>query len=368
MDLYDLNDFAVFQDVILNEIPLIDLRAPLEYRSGSLPGAVNLPIMTDDERHQVGICYKHRGREEAIKLGSSLVAGENRAERIEKWLNQISAKPETKIYCSRGGLRSRIAREWIQAESSYQTPRLKGGYKAFRGYLLEHLNPDKLSSEPIVIGGRTGTGKTILINRLNNSIDLEALANHRGSSFGKHITSQPGQADFENDLAAALIRHESQKLRYIIVEDEGKHIGKRWLPKELSQFFAAGRLIIVEASLAERTDATCREYVVNGQKVYQRQFGPPLGMVKWQIQMESGIDRIAKRLGPARYRRIKQTLQDATRNQEKKGEFDQHRVWIGELLRFYYDPMYDYQLGKDERDVIFRGNAAAVHEYLISMG
>ena len=362
-----MNDFADFQDVILRKIPLIDLRAPLEYRSGSLPGAVNLPIMTDDERHQVGICYKHRGREEAIKLGARLVAGEKRAERIEDWLSQISAQPETKIYCSRGGLRSRIAREWIETESGYRTPLLKGGYKAFRGYLLEHLIPDKLRSEPIVLGGRTGTGKTILINRLNNSIDLEALANHRGSSFGKHITSQPGQADFESDLAAALIRHESQKHRYIIVEDEGRHIGKRWLPKELSQFFAEGRLIIVEASLLTRINATCREYVVNGQKTYEQQYGPSLGMMKWQLQMESGIDRIARRLGPARYRRIKQSLHDAVRNQYERGEFDEHKVWIEELLRFYYDPMYDYQLEKDERDVIFRGNAGAVYEYVTSM-
>lgn len=359
-----MSDFALFQQVIVKGIPLVDLRAPLEYRSGALPGAVNLPIMTDDERHQVGICYKRRGQEEAIKLGSSLVVGDKRAERIEGWLDQMSKEPETAIYCSRGGLRSRIAREWIEVESGYRVSILKGGYKAFRGYLLHHLKPDVLSSEPIVIGGRTGTGKTILINRLKDSIDLEALANHRGSSFGKHITNQPGQADFENNLAAALICHESLGHNHIIVEDEGKHVGKLWLPKELSQFFAEGQLIIVEASLPERIDATCNEYVVSGQKTYQEQFGPSLGMEKWLLQMESGVDRIARRLGPTRYPRIKQTLHDATRN----GDLNQHKVWIEELLRFYYDPMYDYQLEKDERDVIFRGSTEAVYEYVTSMG
>ncbi len=357
----------MFKRVIIEQLPLIDVRAPVEFCSGSLPGAVNLPIMSDDERHQVGIRYKQKGRDEAINLGSELVSGDIRGARIAGWIEMISKSAETMIYCARGGLRSHIAQEWIEAESGCRVPLLEGGYKGFRAYLSKHLNPDWIRSEAIVVGGRTGVGKTVILNKLKNSIDLEALANHRGSSFGKHISAQPVQADFENNLAAALIRQDCHNFRHIIVEDEGRHVGKRYLPKELAQFFAAGSLIVVEASLEQRIEATCNEYVVAAQKKYQMRFGVTHGMEKWIAEMESGVDRISRRLGPSRYRKIREQLNDACTNQAKTGNLELHKIWIEQLLTFYYDPMYDFQLGKDRRTILYKGSPEAVEKYLKSL-
>ena len=356
-----------FQRIIVEALPLLDVRAPAEFLAGSLPGAVNLPIMNDAERHQVGICYKKAGKEEAMALGSRLVSGDTREERVAGWIGIISRRPRTMIYCARGGLRSHIAREWINEQSGKQVQLLKGGYKAFRSYLLERLNPEWIKSEAIVIGGRTGVGKTELLNELKNSIDLEAIANHRGSSFGNHISAQPGAADFENRLAAALIRHGCRDFRYIIVEDEGRHIGRRFLPVGLVRFFANGRLIVVEAPLEQRVEITHSEYVVAEQAHYQQRFGISAGRQNWISAMESGIDRIVKKLGPSRHRQVRRLFTEACTIQHKRGETEMHKRWIEQLLTAYYDPMYDFQLEKDRRTVIFKGSPLEVKEYLQSM-
>lgn len=362
-----MTDATVYQDVIIGELPLIDLRAPVEFCSGSLPGAVNLPILDDEERHRVGTCYKQHGKDKAIKLGSRLVSGEIRSRRVSGWIEMLSGHAGTMIYCARGGQRSHIAQEWIEAQSGQSVGLLEGGYKAFRSYLLERLHPQWITSEAIVLGGRTGVGKTILIKRLKNSIDLEALANHRGSSFGRHISAQPVQADFENRLAAALVRHGHLDFRYMIVEDEGRHIGKRFLPKPLAQFFADGQLIIVEAPLERRIEITFDEYVVAAQQTYQQQFGVCRGMEKWIVEMESGVDRIARRLGSALHQRVKEQLGDACRAQKQSGNMELHKIWVGQLLSCYYDPMYDFQLAKDRRTILFKGSPAEVEAYLASI-
>ncbi len=358
---------TVFQRIIAEEIPLLDVRAPVEFLAGSLPGAVNLPIMDDEQRHQVGTCYKKAGKEEAMALGFRLVSGDTRDERIAGWVEMISRRPRTVMYCARGGLRSHIAQKWIEEQTGKRVQLLEGGYKAFRRYLLDRLNPDWLKSEAIVIGGRTGVGKTELINDLQNSIDLEAIANHRGSSFGSYISAQPGAADFENRLAAALIRHGCRGFRHIIVEDEGRHIGRRFLPNGLVRFFASGSLIVVEAPLEQRVENTHSEYVVAEQGHYQQRFGTSAGLQEWISVMESGIDRIVKKLGPSRHRQVRALFSEACTTQERRGDAEMHKRWIEELLRFYYDPMYDFQLERDRRTVIFKGTSLAVRDYLQSM-
>ncbi len=362
-----LADITDFQRIILEAFPLLDVRAPTEFLAGSLPGAVNLPIMDDEERRQVGICYKKAGKEEAMALGSRLVSGETREKRVAGWVEMISRRPRTMIFCARGGLRSHIAREWIEEQSGKRVQLLEGGYKAFRRYLLDQLNPELIKSEAIIIGGRTGVGKTELINELRNSIDLEAIANHRGSSFGNYISAQPGAADFENRLAAALIRHNCRDFRHIIAEDEGRHIGRRFLPVGLVRFFANGNLIVVETTLEKRVENTHGEYVVAEQKDYQERFGISAGMQKWISVMESGIDRIVKKLGPSQHRQVKELFSEACTIQEKSGDERMHKRWIEQLLTFYYDPMYDFQLEKDRRTVIFKGSPLEVKEYLQSM-
>jgi tRNA 2-selenouridine synthase len=194
-----------FRSIVLNETPLIDVRAPVEFAKGAFPHAVNLPLMDDEERRLVGITYKERGNAEAVKLGHTLVSGEVKAARIKAWNDFIDTHPDAKLYCFRGGQRSQISQEWI-AQSGREIVRLKGGYKAFRNYLMEETERSITRFNPLVLGGRTGSGKTILLHQLENAIDLEGLANHRGSSFGRTLVPQPSQIDFENALAYALIQ------------------------------------------------------------------------------------------------------------------------------------------------------------------
>ena len=142
-----------FLAIVLNQPPLIDVRAPVEFYDGALPGATNYPILLDDERHQVGLCYRKEGKNAAIALGKKLVVGAVRHQRVTKWCGLIKDNPDTILYCSRGGLRSHIARDWIEAESGLQVHLIEGGYKSFRQFLLSKLNPGWLKSRPIIIGG-----------------------------------------------------------------------------------------------------------------------------------------------------------------------------------------------------------------------
>ena len=353
-----------FQQIIIQKSPLIDVRAPVEFQAGSLPGALNLPLMNDEERHLVGICHKQKGGDAALELGKELVAGDIREKREQSWLTKIKENPESVLYCFRGGRRSEIVQQWIEERSGIDIPRVKGGYKSFRNYLLARLDPAAVSSLSIVLGGRTGSGKTILLNQLQNSVDLEALANHRGSSFGRFITSQPTQADFENRLAAALIRHEERNYSHIIVEDEGRHVGRCYLPRGLSDFFSDGKLVVLDTQLAERVQITYDEYVIGGQHSFCEKFGVESGLAGWYEAMEENGNRIVKRLGEERLARLKEMLGAAQQEQRASGAPFMHKCWVEMLITEYYDPMYDYQLKKDNRDVIFRGDSESVLEYL----
>ena len=116
---------------------MLDTRAPVEFVKGAFPGAVNIPLMNDAEREQIGLRYKQQGQDAAIALGHQLVSGETKAARIRAWADFAHRHPDGCLYCFRGGLRSRIARQWIQEEAGIDYPRVAGGYKAMRGFLLE---------------------------------------------------------------------------------------------------------------------------------------------------------------------------------------------------------------------------------------
>ena len=219
-----------FQQLFQNNTPLMDVRAPVEYSRGSFPGVLNAPLMTDNERHLVGRSFKQSGQLSAIELGRQLVSGTIKNQRINDWLDFINQNPSGALYCFRGGLRSEITQQWIFDYSGITYPRVKGGYKAMRRYLIEESSRITNSKNFIVIGGQTGCGKTLLLNKFRNNIDLEGLANHRGSAFGNNVSSQPTQIDFENSLAIELIQ--KQKNRFLLIEDEGNNIGTVYLPEQ----------------------------------------------------------------------------------------------------------------------------------------
>ncbi len=353
-----------YQDILRANSVLIDVRAPVEYERGSLPNSINLPLMNNEERHDVGLCYKQKGSEAAITLGHHLVNGTLKEERIKDWISCLQKFPGAYIYCARGGLRSEIVQRWLYENKGLKVKRIKGGYKMFRRYLLEQMEPSQLTSQPIILGGRTGAGKTILLKQLENSIDLEKLAHHRGSSFGGHLDPQPNQANFENALAHALVVHKGASYSTMILESEGTNVGRCFLPTDLVNYFNTCPYVLLEVSLAERVETTYTEYVLRAQGACLVKFGADQGLDKWLEIIHSGVKGISNRLGSQRGNEIRALQVKAHQKQLQSGSAGEHKVWIERLLSDYYDPMYDYQVKKKGRFIIFRGDTKAVHNFL----
>jgi tRNA 2-selenouridine synthase len=356
-----------FRTVVTHRRPLIDTRAPVEFAKGSFPGAVNLPLMNDEERTQVGTTYKRQGNAAAVALGHRLVSGEVKAARIRAWTHFIDQHPDGVLFCWRGGQRSQIVQEWLH-EAGYTVPRLQGGYKAFRTFLIEESLRLAQAKETLILGGRTGSGKTLLLHQLPGTIDLEGLANHRGSSFGRYATPQPSQIDFENALAYAQIAHDDAGHRRLIIEDESRNIGRCYIPDGVFDAFQAGKVVLLEVPLEERITITYDEYILAAQADYAQAHAQGHSPYTWIEVMEHNFKRIRKRLGDKNYRELSAMLNAAWKHQEQTGDPTQHREWIEALLVKYYDPMYDYQLERKAERIVFRGDKKAVMEFVQEEG
>jgi tRNA 2-selenouridine synthase len=356
-----LATFSDYKKLITDKISLIDVRAPIEFEKGAFETSVNLPLMSNKERELVGIRYKNNGNEAAIELGYKLVSGEIKEQRVKAWLDFINKNPNAIIYCFRGGQRSQISQKWL-LEAGIEIARIEGGYKAFRGYLIEQLDSMQNSITPIRLGGTTGSGKTIVLKKLENSIDLEALANHRGSAFGNHITPQPTQINFENNLAFAIIKKLEMGKRVQIFEDEGRNIGRVYLPKKIYEYINSSDLVVLETPLEKRVEITFNEYVVEAQNEYKIFFNKGF-LQEWAKSILGNLEKIHKRLGDKLYKEIKELFLNALKEQELHNNLELHKVWIEHLLTIYYDPMYEYQLSK-KSNIVFRGSEAEVIEYL----
>jgi tRNA 2-selenouridine synthase len=351
-----------FRSIVLNRPPLIDVRAPVEFEKGAFPGAVNLPLMDNEERRRVGIRYKEEGNAEALKLGHELVGGAVKEARVRAWTDFIAAHPDAMLYCFRGGQRSKISQEWLN-EAGKKIVRLKGGYKAFRNYLLDEIERSPRHFKPLILGGRTGSGKTILLQNVENAIDLEALANHRGSSFGRKVTPQPSQIDFENALAYELIRKLDEGFTHLVFEDEGRNVGSLYLPKPFTDYLSKAPLVILETPTQERVEITFDEYVAAAQRMYARAgYGDPFQT--WKNDIQSAMRRIERRLGSLRHKEVCGIFEHAVSEQRRSGSLDAYKEWVAYLLREYYDPMYDYQIQKRAGQIAFRGSAEEVLAYL----
>lgn len=343
-----------YRDLFLQDVPMMDMRAPVEFSHGAFPSASSLPLMSDDERAQVGICYKRRGQEAAIELGHQLVSGEIRGRRMAQWSEFTRRYPQGYLYCFRGGLRSQTVQQWLRDEG-IDYPLIRGGYKAMRRFLLDELERSVARGSFVLISGKTGTGKTRVIARLARSVDLEGLANHRGSSFGQLPTPQPSQIDFENRVSIALMKLLQGGDTRVFLEDEGHLIGRVSLPEALRKEMEGAPMLVVEQSLGERIDVVIEDYVVDLGRRYAKlhaEEGPRLHSEK----LQEDLSRIRKRLGGERYQAVSGLMTGAFNEQERSGRLSLHREWIAALLEKYYDPMYEYQMEQRAGRLLFCGN------------
>ena len=343
-----------YRQLFLDGVPLMDTRAPVEYSKGAFPEAVNIPLLTDSEREQVGIRYKQEGQDAAIALGETLVTEPLRETRLQAWCDFAQRNPQGYLYCFRGGLRSQTVQQWMR-DAGHAYPLITGGYKAMRRFLIDELERSVDSADIVLVAGKTGAGKTRVIEGLERAIDLEALARHRGSSFGRLAEPQPTQIDFENALSISLLRLMNSGHHRVFVEDEGHLVGRISLPESLRVAMQQAPLLVVEESVERRVQVIVDDYIADLEKRYQN-LDPERAAALHRDHLLAGLDRLRKRLGGELHVRLRALVERALDADDSTLADSLHRQWIQALLVEYYDPMYEYQIGRRQGGILFRGS------------
>lgn len=355
-------DCTDYREIFLNDRPMMDTRAPIEFTKGAFPGVLNLPLMTDQERQRVGTCYKQQGQQAAIVLGHQLVSGDIKQQRVQAWADFARAHPDGLLYCFRGGLRSQIVQQWLR-EAGIDYPRVGGGYKAMRTFLLDTTEQALQQCDFVLLGGMTGTGKTEVLGQLDNALDLEGHANHRGSSFGRRATGQPSNIDFENRLAVDLLKKRERGVQAFVLEDENRMIGSCALPLPLYQSMQGLPMVWLEDRLDSRVQRILDDYVVNLSAEFVAVHGEE-GFALFTERLLESLNKIHKRLGGERHQRLFLLMEAALAEQARSGDVELHRAWIEGLLGEYYDPMYAFQRESKGARIEFSGDHGAVLDYL----
>jgi tRNA 2-selenouridine synthase len=288
---------------------IVDVRSPAEFQQGHIPGAISLPLFNDAERAEVGTLYKQVGKEEAVLKGLELI-GPRMCALVKEAYELTGNSRKIRVYCWRGGMRS-ASIAWLFNMAGIEVELLTGGYKAWRNYILQ------LFEKPLhylVLGGYTGSGKTEILYSLKESgsqiIDLEGLANHKGSSFGAiGMNPQPTQEQFENLLAMEIFQKDSNKAVWI--EDESRMIGKIALPELFWTQKNTSSVIFLEVEKEQRIERLLKDYSVCDPEI-----------------LREAVLRIQKKLGGGR---TKEALDALDLNDLRT---------VADITLFYYDKAY----------------------------
>lgn len=302
-----------FTPALLDSHCIIDARTPLEFAEDHLPGAHNIPILSNAERVEIGTIHKQQGPQQARMRGLELTCGRF-ASMAREAIAHASGRPIL-VYCWRGGLRSLSLAILIES-CGYPVAQLRGGYKAFRNQVTAYFEDFTPPAPLIIIHGMTGSGKTTFINGLDRNvwttIDLEGLARHRGSAFGSvGLGDQPAQKRFDTRLWDALRIAPAGKP--IVLEGESQRIGRITLPGNLYSVMAASCKVWCNVSVDTRVARLTEEYA-------RREYREP---------MAEALDRIKKKLGGTHYTALKELLE----------QWDIPGVARG-LVELYYDKLY----------------------------
>jgi tRNA 2-selenouridine synthase len=313
-------DITTFLDLSV-KTPIIDVRSPSEFNTGHIPGAYNIPLFDDREREAVGIRYKKDGRIKAILEGLKL-SGPSMHLKLEQAL-KISKEGRLLVHCWRGGMRSE-AIAWLFSLGGIETDVLEGGYKSYRHYVLENLSVNR---NMIILGGLTGSGKTHILGYLKDKghqvIDLEGLANHKGSAFGSlGQLPQPSSENFANLLFDEW-KH-IDPCRPVWLEDESRNIGTVFMPEEFYLNMQKNPAVILLMNIKTRLPRLIEEY-----SCYSSD------------ELVSTVMKISKRLGGDRTKEATEAVQ--------RGDFAK----AIEITLHYYDKAYLFGLGKRQGKDIY---------------
>lgn len=238
---------------------MLDVRSPGEFRQGHIPGAINFPLFSDDERAAVGTCYKQQGQDAAVELGLHFVGP--KLGPFVKEAKMLAPERKLMVHCWRGGQRSG-SMAWLFRQAGFTVDTLQGGYKVYRQHVLETFASMPL--KVIILGGKTGSGKTKILKELaaagEQVIDLEGLANHKGSAFGFiGEAPQPTVEQFENELFDKLLMLDVSKRVWL--ENESHSIGKVFLPEDIWQKMKHAPLVNIVIPEDARIENLLADYV-----------------------------------------------------------------------------------------------------------
>lgn len=303
------------------EFTVVDVRSPAEFNHGHIPGAVNIPLFSDDERASVGTIFKRKGEREASLKGLDYV-GPKMSALLRDGINTVADKGKLLVHCWRGGRRS-ASMAWLFSQADIECTLLDGGYKSYRQYVLKTLDKTR---KIIVVGGMTGSGKTDVLKEIAKKneqvIDLEGLANHRGSAFGAiGMPPQPTTEQFSNLLFNEIVALDPEKR--IFLEDESLNIGSVFMPEVFYKKIRESRVLALMCDVKTRIPRLLEEY----------------GSMPGEM-LENSINRIRKRLGG----------KDA--DEALKSILDGNMEKAIEIVLSYYDKSYTYGLGKRDQSLV----------------
>ncbi|KUK83695.1 MAG: putative ATPase [Pelotomaculum thermopropionicum] len=314
-----IREINIEEALEMRDALLIDVRSEQEYLEDTIPGAINVPLFNDQERAAVGKVYRHEGHEAAGRLGLKLVAPQL-CEKVAYVDKTMPGEKKIVLFCWRGGQRSRFMATVFDA-MGYDVYCLTGGYKSYRRYVSSYLSHEELAQKAVVLYGLTGVGKTEVLTGLAHmglpALDLEGLARHRGSVFGKiGLPSSPSQKDFESKIVNFLTEVVGEE-GIFLVECESKRVGNLLVPNPVINSMKKGYRVLLYASMESRVKRIRKVYTAG-----------PGENIK---QLQDAVSCLARKIGYSRAEELKRLLESR--------EFTHVFTY---LLKNYYDPLYKY--------------------------
>ncbi|MFD1065159.1 tRNA 2-selenouridine(34) synthase MnmH [Oceanobacillus locisalsi] len=323
-----------------DSISLVDVRSPQEFAEFRIPGSINIPVFDDEERAEVGTIYKQIGPEAAKEKGLEIFSI-----KLPDFIAEFQSLEKEKIvYCWRGGMRSKTAATVVDLMGQ-QVSKLDGGIRSYRQWVVNKLEQQPATPRMYVLNGYTGSGKTNLLHRLKQLgypvLDLEGMANHRGSIFGQIGLEPNNQKTFESLLVQEMGRYEQSP--FLLLEGESKRIGKATLPLFLHEAKEASTQLFIHLPLEKRIENILREY----------------NPEEHQTQVIEAFGRIRKHIHTPVAKQIADDL-------EQKN----FQSAIALLLEYYYDPRYEHTLHhypEDKQRHIYADNLDEALNAIISL-